>query len=84
MKIYDQKILEVSIYGTIMMVSVNELFQLLADGFRPTLTEEATDELKRLMWLTTQIFVQGNWFLGSKQEVVSAEVVKNKKKTPKR
>ncbi len=65
MKIYDAKTLDVFLNGKLQTISVTELFQLIADGFSPILTEQATDELKRLMWLTTQIFIQGNWYLQS-------------------
>ena len=84
MKIYDAKILDVSHNGKLQTVSVTELFQLLADGYTPALTEQASEDLKRLMWLTTQIFIQGDWLLQSKWAVPSSQVVKNDKPKTKR
>ena len=83
MKIYDQKILEVDLNGKLIFVSVNELFQLIVDGFAPQLTAETLDELRRLMWLTTQIFVQGDWMLQPSRRVPFS-LVKENKKTSKR
>ena len=84
MKIYDAKTLDVSHNGKLQTVSVTELFQLLADGYTPALTEQASDDLKRLMWLTTQIFIQGDWLLQSKWAVPSSQAEKKDKPKPKR
>ena len=58
MRIYDQKLLDVTVNGKLQTVSINELLQPSVDGYTPTLSESASDELKRLMWLTTQIFTK--------------------------
>jgi len=65
MKIYENKILEITIHGKSRTVSVTELFHLIADGYSPALTQQSCDDLRRLLWLATQIFVQGDWLLQS-------------------
>ena len=74
MKIYEEKLLEITIHGKLRTVSVTELFHLIADGYSPALTQQSCDDLKRLMWLTTQIFVQGDWLLESPWAVTTPKV----------
>jgi len=83
-KIYDQKLLEVSLHGKLRTVSTTELFQLIADGYTPALTEQGCEDLKRLMWLATQIFVQGDWFLQPRSTGPALPIVKANKPTAKR
>lgn len=83
-KIYDQKLLEVSLHGKLRTVSTTELFQLIADGYTPALTEQGCEDLKRLMWLATQIFVQGDWFLQPRSTSPASPIVKAGKPKAKR
>ena len=83
-KIYDHKLLEISLHGKLRTVSTTELFQLIVDGYAPTLTEQGCEDLKRLMWLATQIFVQGDWLLQPRSAVPASPIVKASKPTAKR
>ncbi len=78
MKIYDEKILDVMLNGRLQTVSVVELFQLIVDGYTPTLTEESVEDFKKLMWLTTQIFIQGDWLVRAFWSVPEPPTPKNK------
>jgi hypothetical protein len=55
MKIYDETIVPVTIYGTYLFESVNGIYQLRCKGFKPKLDAETKGELKKLKWLLTQI-----------------------------
>lgn len=83
MELYDQKLLDVAVHGRLQTVSVNELFQLIVDGFTPTLSETTCNDLKRLMWLTTQIFIQGDWIL-QPSRAIPFSIVKEEKPKSKR
>lgn len=83
-KIYDQKLLDIAINGKLRTVSVTELFQLIVDGYSPALTEQGINDLKRLMWLNTQIFLQGDWLLQSPLAVPPSQIVKRDKHPSKR
>ena len=84
MKIYDEKTLDVyTRSGKLQTVSVNKLFQMISDGLTPTLSEQAYKDLKRLMWLTTHIFIQGDWFLLEQWPVKSTPILKIEKSTSK-
>jgi O-glycosyl hydrolase len=83
MKICDEKSLDVAVNGKLRTVSVSKLLRLIVDGKTPALTRQAGDDLKRLMWLLTQIHIQGDWLLQSPWAVPSRMVTGNKT-TPKR
>ena len=65
MKIYDAKTIDVAVNGKLRMVSLNELLRLIVDGKNPALTKQGHDDFKRLIGLTAQIQIQGDWLLQS-------------------
>lgn len=73
MKICDEKLLDVAVKGNLRTISVTELLHLIVDGHKPALTKQATEDLKHLTWLLTQIFIKGEWLLESPWAVTSEE-----------